>query len=91
MPAVGKTMASILEKVAAAAAEDSEGEVEVDVADWYQNMTEEAVTRTLFGRSYGEGKAVFKLQAKLLVFAAEAFNRVFIPGYRYFKTVGNFI
>ncbi|KAI0515881.1 hypothetical protein KFK09_008549 [Dendrobium nobile] len=80
---VGETMAGILEKVAAtAAANGGEGGVEVDVAELYHSMTEEAVTRTTFGRSsFDDGKAVFQLQTKLMAFAAEAFNRVFIPGY----------
>ncbi|KAL0921187.1 hypothetical protein M5K25_008237 [Dendrobium thyrsiflorum] len=90
MPSVGKTMVGILENVAAtAAAKGEEGGVEVDVAELYHSMTEEAVTQTTFGRSYDEGKAVFKLQTKLMAFAAEAFNRVFIPGYRFLPTVRN--
>ena len=57
-------------------------EVEIDVSEWFQGVTEDAITRTAFGRSYEDGKAVFRLQARQMVFAAEAFRKVLIPGYR---------
>ncbi|PKA53773.1 Cytochrome P450 734A6 [Apostasia shenzhenica] len=88
MPAVGNTMLAMLDELSAAVPPSS-GEVEVDVADWFQRLTEDAVTRTTFGRSYDAGKAVFRLQARLMVFAAEAFNRVFIPGFRFLPTEKN--
>lgn len=58
------------------------GEVEIEVSDWYQSLTEDVITRTAFGSSYDEGKSVFQLQAQQMVFAADAFRKVFIPGYR---------
>ena len=61
----------------------SSGEVEIDVSECFQTVTEDAITRTAFGRSYDDGKAVFQLQTQQMVVAAEAFRNVFIPGYRY--------
>jgi PHYB activation tagged suppressor 1 len=81
LPFVGRTVVDVVDKwhdMAAAAS----GEVEIDVSEWFQVVTEDAITRTAFGRSYEDGKAVFKLQTQLMAFASEAFRKVFIPGYR---------
>lgn len=73
---IGKTVQGMVEKFPAS------GEVEIDVSEWFQEVTEYAITRTALGSSYDDGKAVFQLQTKQMVFAAEAFRKVFIPGYR---------
>ncbi|KAF3333525.1 putative cytochrome P450 superfamily protein isoform X1 [Carex littledalei] len=83
VPFVGKTVADMAEKLTAMSASAEAGEVEIDLAEWFQIVTEDAITRTVFGSSYEDGKAVFKLQTQLMSFAAEAFRKVFIPGYRY--------
>lgn len=57
-------------------------EVEIEVSDWFKTLTEDIVTRAAFGRSYEDGKAIFKLQAEQMLLASEAFQKVFIPGYR---------
>ena len=59
------------------------GEVEVDVAEWFQEVTEEAFTRVTFGSSYNDGRTVFAMQSQLMAFASEAFRKVLVPGYRY--------
>jgi PHYB activation tagged suppressor 1 len=59
------------------------GEVEVDVAEWFQAVAEEVITRATFGRSYDSGRAVYRMQARLMAFASEAFRKVLVPGYRY--------
>jgi len=58
------------------------GEVEIEVSECFQNLTEDVITRTAFGSSYEDGKAVFRLQAKQMELAADAFQKVFIPGSR---------
>lgn len=58
------------------------GEIEIEVCEWFQTLTEDVITRTAFGTSYEDGKAIFRLQAQQMVLAAEAFQKVFIPGYR---------
>jgi PHYB activation tagged suppressor 1 len=55
----------------------------VDVAEWFQAVTEEAITRATFGRSYDSGRVVFRMQGRLMAFASEAFRKVLVPGYRY--------
>lgn len=72
----------MLEMVEKWSAMSDAGEVEIEVSDWYQSLTEDVITRTAFGSSYDDGKSVFQLQAQQMVFAADAFRKVFIPGYR---------
>uniref|UniRef100_A0A453EAX7 Uncharacterized protein n=1 Tax=Aegilops tauschii subsp. strangulata TaxID=200361 RepID=A0A453EAX7_AEGTS len=79
LPFIGKTVVDMAEKWVTMA-DPASGEVEIDVSEWFQIVTEDAITRTAFGRSYEDGKAVFKLQTQLMAFASEAFRKVFIPG-----------
>ncbi|KAL4304371.1 hypothetical protein GQ457_10G016610 [Hibiscus cannabinus] len=65
------------------------GDIEIDVCEWFQTLTEDVITRAAFGTSYEEGKAIFRLQAQEMVLAAETFQKVFIPGYRFFPTNRN--
>ncbi|KAI3801876.1 hypothetical protein L1987_29993 [Smallanthus sonchifolius] len=64
-------------------------EVEIEVSQWYQSLTEETVTRTAFGTSYEDGKHIFQLQAQQMVLASKAFQKVTIPGYRFLPTKRN--
>ncbi|URE09395.1 Cytochrome P450 [Musa troglodytarum] len=85
MPFIAKTVLGMVENLAA-----SGEEAEIDVSEWFQTVTEAAITRTAFGsRCYEEGKAIFHLQTQQMVFAAEAFRKVFIPGYRFLPTKRN--
>ncbi|OVA00502.1 Cytochrome P450 [Macleaya cordata] len=86
IPVMGK---SVLEMFDRWSEKSISGEVEIEVSDWFQNLVEEVITRTAFGSSYEEGKAVFKLQAEQMIFAAEAFQKVLIPGYRFLPTKKN--
>ncbi|KAF7149060.1 hypothetical protein RHSIM_Rhsim03G0246000 [Rhododendron simsii] len=65
------------------------GEVEIEVSEWFQTLTEDIITRTVFGSSYKDGKAIFRLQAQLMALTSEAFQKVFIPGYRFLPTRRN--
>uniref|UniRef100_A0A0D9V195 Cytochrome P450 n=1 Tax=Leersia perrieri TaxID=77586 RepID=A0A0D9V195_9ORYZ len=89
LPCVGRTVVDMADKWRAMADADVSGEVEIDVSDWFQVVTEDAITLTAFGRSYEDGKVIFKLQAQLMAFASEAFRKVFIPGYRFLPTKKN--
>ncbi|KAJ0962283.1 hypothetical protein J5N97_030111 [Dioscorea zingiberensis] len=73
IPYIGKTVVDMVDKWLAIPTES--GEVEIDVSEWFQTVTEDAITRTAFGRSYDDGKAVFQLQGRQMVFAAEAFRK----------------
>ncbi|WOK97048.1 Cytochrome P450 [Canna indica] len=84
IPFIGKTVLGMVEKLP-----HSGEEVEIDVSEWFQTVTEDAITRTAFGRSYDDGRAVFQLQTQQMAFAAEAFRKVFIPGYRFLPTKKN--
>ncbi|OAY82940.1 Cytochrome P450 734A6 [Ananas comosus] len=87
IPFIGKTVVDMAEKLS----EDMSpsGEVEIDVSEWFHVVAEDAITRAAFGRSYDDGKAVFRLQNQLMGFASEAFRKVFIPGYRFLPTKRN--
>ena len=73
---------SVVEMLEKWSAMGVKGEVEIEVSEWFQTLTEDVITRTAFGSSYEDGKAIFKLQAQQMDLAADAFQKVFIPGYR---------
>lgn len=76
---VAKSVVDMLDKWSAMS--DS-GEVEIEVSEWFQTLTEDVITRTAFGSSYEDGKAIFRLQGQQMALAADVFQKVFIPGYR---------
>ncbi|XP_039142783.1 LOW QUALITY PROTEIN: cytochrome P450 734A6-like [Dioscorea cayenensis subsp. rotundata] len=97
IPYIGKTVLKMLEdkmKVAKASSslsseEEEIEEIEIDVSEWFHTVTEDTITRTAFGQSYDDGRAVCHLQAQQMTFAAEAFRKVLIPGYRFLPTKRN--
>lgn len=80
IPVAAKSVVEMLNKWLAMSS--NSGDIEIEVSKWYQNLTEDIVTRTAFGPSYEDGKAIFQLQAQQMALASEAFQKVFIPGYR---------
>ncbi|XP_074285601.1 cytochrome P450 734A1 [Silene latifolia] len=86
IPIMGKSVAHMLDKWSLMS---NSGKVELDVSEWFQNLTEKVITRTIFGSSYDIGKKIYQLQAKQIVFAAESFQKVFVPGYRFLPTKRN--
>lgn len=86
IPVVARSVVEMLDKWSAMS--DS-GEVEIEVSDWYQTLTEDVITRMAFGSSYDDGKAIFRLQAQQMELAAAAYQKVFIPGYRFLPTKRN--
>lgn len=80
VPVVSKSVMDMLEQWSTLMSNSEE--VEIEVSEWFQTLTEDVITRTAFGSSYEDGKAIFRLQAQQMVLAAEAFQKVFIPGYR---------
>ena len=87
VPFVAETVQRMLEERVLSAAAGSE--VEVDVAEWYQRLPQEAITLATFGRNYDEGSVVFRLQGEHASHATEAHSKVFIPGYRFLPTRKN--
>ncbi|GMH18947.1 hypothetical protein Nepgr_020788 [Nepenthes gracilis] len=80
IPMVGRSVTEMLDKWAAKSAG---GEVEVEVSGWYEALTEDVMTRMAFGSSYEEGKAIFRLHSRQMALAADAFQKVLIPLYRF--------
>ncbi|XP_042495900.1 cytochrome P450 734A1-like [Macadamia integrifolia] len=92
IPVMGKKVEEMMDKWSAMSDATGGGggeEVEIEVSEWFQTLTEDVITCTAFGSSYEEGKAVFRLQAKQMVYVAEAFEKIFIPGYRFIPTKKN--
>ncbi|KAL1167452.1 hypothetical protein V6Z11_A05G019600 [Gossypium hirsutum] len=87
VPLVARRVTHMLDKWSAMST--NTGEIEIEVCEWFQTLTEDVITRTAFGTSYEDGKAIFRLQAQQMVLAAEAFQKVFIPGYRFLPTKRN--
>ena len=79
IPIMGKSVAHMLDKWSMMS---NSGKVELEISEWFQNLTEEVITRTIFGASFDHGKKIYQLQAKQIIFAAESFQKVFFPGYR---------
>ncbi|KAG9153242.1 hypothetical protein Leryth_020836 [Lithospermum erythrorhizon] len=88
IPMAAKGVIEKLENILSKTNSEDDG-VEIEVSEWFQTLTEDIVTRTAFGRSYEDGKAIFHLQAQQMVLASEAFQKVFIPGYRFLPTKRN--
>ncbi|MED6179846.1 hypothetical protein PIB30_004901 [Stylosanthes scabra] len=86
IPAMGASVVDMLDKWSQIG---EKGEVEIEVSEFFQNLTEEVITRTAFGSSYEDGRAIFRLQSQQMLLAADAFQKVFIPGYRFFPTRRN--
>lgn len=80
IPVMAKSVVEMLDKWSSAMSKSEE--VEIEVSECFQTLTEDVITRTAFGISYEDGKSIFTLQAQQMVLAAEAFQKVFIPGYR---------
>ncbi|XP_047164614.1 cytochrome P450 734A1-like [Vigna umbellata] len=86
IPVMATSVVEMLEKWSAMG---EKGEVEIEVSEWFQRLTEDVITRTAFGSSYEDGKAIFRLQGQQMDLAADAFQKVFIPGYRFVPTRRN--
>ncbi|KAL3633041.1 hypothetical protein CASFOL_026025 [Castilleja foliolosa] len=65
------------------------GKIEIEVSNWFENVVEDVITRATFGNSYEDGKAIFKMQSQQMVHATEAYQKIFIPGYRFLPTRKN--
>ncbi|XP_052162794.1 cytochrome P450 734A5 [Oryza glaberrima] len=88
-PFVAGTVTRMLDELAERARAGA-GEAEVDVAEWFQRVPQEAITFAAFGRrNYDDGAAVFRLQDELAGYATEAHSKVYIPGYRFLPTRKN--
>ncbi|XP_010541892.1 PREDICTED: cytochrome P450 734A1-like [Tarenaya hassleriana] len=87
VPVVAKSVTDMVEKWSDTLSES--GEIEIDVYEWFQILTEDVITRAAFGSSYEDGRAIFRLQAQQMLLCAEAFQKVFVPGYRFFPTKRN--
>ncbi|KAL8149699.1 cytochrome P450 734A1-like [Apium graveolens] len=89
IPAALSSVTEMLENWLPELSKSGEEEVEIEVSKWYQTLTEKIVTRTAFGPSYEDGSTIFELQAQQMALASQAFQKVFIPGYRFLPTETN--
>nr|GMC77674.1 cytochrome P450 734A1-like [Ipomoea batatas] len=86
IPTMGKGVTEMLDKWSDMS---KGGKVEIEVCQWFQSLAESVITHMVFGSSYERGRAIFELQAQQMVYATEAFQKVFIPGYRFLPTKKN--
>ena len=56
---------------------------ELDVWPELLNLTEDAISRTVFGTSFEEGKRVFELQTEHITLTIEAASSIYLPGFRF--------
>ncbi|KAH7658374.1 Secologanin synthase protein [Dioscorea alata] len=61
-----------------------ESSCELDVWPELLNLTEDAISQTVFGTNFEEGKQVFKLQTEQITLAIEAASSIYLPGFRKF-------
>ncbi|XP_071733131.1 cytochrome P450 CYP72A219-like [Rutidosis leptorrhynchoides] len=62
---------------------------EVDVWPYLQDMTNDVISRAVFGDSYEEGKKIFELQQKMIELVLKSAQSPYIPGLRFLPTEGN--
>lgn len=60
-----------------------ESSCELDVWPELLNLTEDAISRTVFGTNFEEGKRVLKLQTEQITLAIEAASSIYLPGFRF--------
>ncbi|KAJ8445571.1 hypothetical protein Cgig2_012459 [Carnegiea gigantea] len=95
IPIMGKSVGQMLDKWSLmcnnnnSSNSGSGGKVEIEVSECFQNLTEEVITRTVFGSSFHAGKKIFQLQAQQILFAAQSFQNVSFPASRFLPTKRN--
>ncbi|KAL5997495.1 hypothetical protein ACLOJK_008425 [Asimina triloba] len=62
---------------------------EIDVWPEIQSLTADVISRTAFGSSYEEGRRIFQLLTELSELLIQMFQKVYIPGIRYWPTKEN--
>ncbi|KAF7830419.1 cytochrome P450 CYP72A219-like [Senna tora] len=68
---------------------EPKGSCEVDVAQEFSVMAGDVIARTAFGSSYNEGHKIFELQKQQALLMREAYNSIYIPGFRFVPTRKN--
>ncbi|XP_054799023.1 cytochrome P450 CYP72A616-like [Prosopis cineraria] len=68
---------------------EPQGWCEIDVAPELVALACDAIARTAFGSNYQEGKELFELQKMQLPLLIEAYNSIYVPGFRFVPTRKN--
>lgn len=59
-----------------------ESSCEVDVCPYLQTLSNDPISRTVFGSSFDEGRKIFELQQEMLELVIKSTQSIYIPGSR---------
>ncbi|CAN6478815.1 unnamed protein product [Victoria cruziana] len=62
------------------------GQTEVEINEWFDQLTADIIARTEFESSYENGKKIFELLTELQLYSSKASQHLWCPGSRFFPS-----
>ncbi|KAL3508817.1 hypothetical protein ACH5RR_028218 [Cinchona calisaya] len=63
--------------------------LELDVQQYFDDLTSDVISRTTFGNSHADGRNIFQLQKEQAELTGQVLKSVYIPGWRFLPTKRN--